>query len=222
MYVCTHRYRLIYKPKYKVAHKTMTELEWRCCPGFSGVGCTNGHSPYGMKAMPPFKGPAPSYKGVPSQKGPQPPLKGPMTSHNRPMSSIKGPMPPFIRPLPSYKGSANKGPMTPPNYNRNQWNQLSTPYNSMGGYPSYPDSLYRPHMEHETEHIDPEPEQHIPLINEQDSEHDQIPDGQEPFTDYQDPLSAPQQPIPETQAPSGDSELNHGKTNFIKTILKCV
>ncbi|KAL1020976.1 hypothetical protein UPYG_G00007100 [Umbra pygmaea] len=29
-------YRLMYKPVYKVAQKTLTELEWRCCPGYSG------------------------------------------------------------------------------------------------------------------------------------------------------------------------------------------
>uniref|UniRef100_A0A8C4I744 Elastin microfibril interfacer 3a n=1 Tax=Dicentrarchus labrax TaxID=13489 RepID=A0A8C4I744_DICLA len=36
-------YRLMYKPLYKVAHKTVTELEWRCCPGYSGYGCMEGH-----------------------------------------------------------------------------------------------------------------------------------------------------------------------------------
>uniref|UniRef100_A0A3P8WZW0 Elastin microfibril interfacer 3a n=1 Tax=Cynoglossus semilaevis TaxID=244447 RepID=A0A3P8WZW0_CYNSE len=36
------RYRLMYKPIYKVAHKTVTELEWRCCPGYSGYGCMEG------------------------------------------------------------------------------------------------------------------------------------------------------------------------------------
>ncbi|XP_062854805.1 EMILIN-3 [Trichomycterus rosablanca] len=218
------KYRMFYKPKYKVAYKTMTELEWRCCPGFSGVGCTHGHALYGMKAMPPFKGPAPSYKGVPSQKGPQPSLKGPMPSYNRPMPSLKGPMPPFKRPMPSYKGYSNKGPMAQPNYNRNHWNQPLTPFNSMGGYPSpnvppsYPETLYRPYTDPETDHLDPEPEQHNPLTNEQDSEHDQIPDGHEPLTDYQDALPAPQESVPETQAPSGDSELNHDTEENSATI----
>uniref|UniRef100_A0A8C6KVS7 Elastin microfibril interfacer 3a n=1 Tax=Nothobranchius furzeri TaxID=105023 RepID=A0A8C6KVS7_NOTFU len=32
-------YRLLYKPVYKVEHRTVTELEWRCCPGFSGYNC---------------------------------------------------------------------------------------------------------------------------------------------------------------------------------------
>uniref|UniRef100_A0A667X0K9 Elastin microfibril interfacer 3a n=1 Tax=Myripristis murdjan TaxID=586833 RepID=A0A667X0K9_9TELE len=54
----TLQYRLLYKPIYKVAHKTVTELEWRCCPGYSGYGCMEGHSAYHppMKFMPPFKG----------------------------------------------------------------------------------------------------------------------------------------------------------------------
>uniref|UniRef100_A0A3B3CZ07 Elastin microfibril interfacer 3a n=1 Tax=Oryzias melastigma TaxID=30732 RepID=A0A3B3CZ07_ORYME len=36
-------YRLMYKPIYKAAHRTVTELEWRCCPGFSGYDCMDGH-----------------------------------------------------------------------------------------------------------------------------------------------------------------------------------
>uniref|UniRef100_A0A672IP03 Elastin microfibril interfacer 3a n=1 Tax=Salarias fasciatus TaxID=181472 RepID=A0A672IP03_SALFA len=68
-------YRLMYKPVYKVAHKTVTELEWRCCPGYSGYGCMKGHPVYQhpMRMMPPFKGPpmkGPSYKG-PMFKGPE-------------------------------------------------------------------------------------------------------------------------------------------------------
>uniref|UniRef100_A0AAR2KWV4 EMI domain-containing protein n=1 Tax=Pygocentrus nattereri TaxID=42514 RepID=A0AAR2KWV4_PYGNA len=31
------KYRMVYKPLFKVIHKTMTELEWRCCPGFTGI-----------------------------------------------------------------------------------------------------------------------------------------------------------------------------------------
>ncbi|KAM6924481.1 uncharacterized protein emilin3a [Xenentodon cancila] len=58
-------YRLMYKPIYKVAHKTVTELEWRCCPGFSGYDCMEGHPIYQqpLRMMPPFNGP--------SMKGPQ-------------------------------------------------------------------------------------------------------------------------------------------------------
>ncbi|XDV49112.1 hypothetical protein PO909_018425 [Leuciscus waleckii] len=75
----TIKYRTYYKPMYKVAYKTLTELEWKCCPGYAGVGCT---AVYGMKARPLFKGP------MPAQKGPMPRFKGPM-----PMQ--KGPMPPY-------------------------------------------------------------------------------------------------------------------------------
>ncbi|XP_057673272.1 EMILIN-3 [Corythoichthys intestinalis] len=55
----TLMYRLIYKPMYKVAHKTVTELEWRCCPGYSGYGCAEGPAsyPHSIKSMPPFKSP---------------------------------------------------------------------------------------------------------------------------------------------------------------------
>uniref|UniRef100_A0A8C4EPF6 EMI domain-containing protein n=1 Tax=Dicentrarchus labrax TaxID=13489 RepID=A0A8C4EPF6_DICLA len=35
-------YRTFYKPKYKVGYKTVTELEWRCCPGYSGESCYDG------------------------------------------------------------------------------------------------------------------------------------------------------------------------------------
>uniref|UniRef100_G3PEC3 Elastin microfibril interfacer 3a n=1 Tax=Gasterosteus aculeatus aculeatus TaxID=481459 RepID=G3PEC3_GASAC len=76
----TIQYRLMYKPIFKVAHKTVTELEWRCCPGYSGYGCMEGHPVYQhpMKMMPPFKGPpmkGPQFKG-PQYKGPM--FKGPV------------------------------------------------------------------------------------------------------------------------------------------------
>ncbi|KAF7246222.1 EMILIN-2 [Varanus komodoensis] len=32
-------YRTSFRPKYRIAYKTVTELEWRCCPGFMGVDC---------------------------------------------------------------------------------------------------------------------------------------------------------------------------------------
>uniref|UniRef100_A0A4W3JMR7 Elastin microfibril interfacer 2 n=1 Tax=Callorhinchus milii TaxID=7868 RepID=A0A4W3JMR7_CALMI len=32
------------RPTYKVAYKVVTELEWRCCPGFKGEDCRAGHS----------------------------------------------------------------------------------------------------------------------------------------------------------------------------------
>uniref|UniRef100_A0A3Q3FFH2 Elastin microfibril interfacer 3a n=1 Tax=Labrus bergylta TaxID=56723 RepID=A0A3Q3FFH2_9LABR len=83
-------YRLMYKPTYKVAHKTVTELEWRCCPGYSGYGCMEGPPVYQhpMKMMPPFEGPqmkGPLMRGPP-MKGPQmkgPPMKGPQFKEER-------------------------------------------------------------------------------------------------------------------------------------------
>lgn len=33
------RYRTFFRPKYKIGYKTVTELAWRCCPGFLGEGC---------------------------------------------------------------------------------------------------------------------------------------------------------------------------------------
>ncbi|XP_014047592.1 EMILIN-3-like isoform X2 [Salmo salar] len=64
-------YRTFYKPKYKVGYKRITELEWRCCPGYSGENCYDGPT-----SLPPFKGGAPHRAGI---KGyphghPQPPL----------------------------------------------------------------------------------------------------------------------------------------------------
>ncbi|MGH0148137.1 UNVERIFIED_CONTAM: hypothetical protein FKN15_023289 [Acipenser sinensis] len=61
------RYRTFYKPKYKVGYKTVTELEWRCCPGFSGEGCHDGPTSL-PNLMPPFKDSMtpPGFKGQPS------------------------------------------------------------------------------------------------------------------------------------------------------------
>lgn len=62
-----HRYRTLFKPLYKVGYKTITELEWRCCPGFSGESCGDGSTSDPDAMMPPFKGPfpRPGVKGYP-------------------------------------------------------------------------------------------------------------------------------------------------------------
>ncbi|KAF7655422.1 hypothetical protein LDENG_00056090 [Lucifuga dentata] len=69
-------YRTFFKPKYKVGLKTVTELEWRCCPGFSGENCYDGPTSLPDIMIPPFKGAAlphrPGLKGFPH--GPRPPL----------------------------------------------------------------------------------------------------------------------------------------------------
>uniref|UniRef100_A0A8C3TJH6 Elastin microfibril interfacer 2 n=1 Tax=Chelydra serpentina TaxID=8475 RepID=A0A8C3TJH6_CHESE len=35
-------YRLSFRPRYTIAYKTVTELEWRCCPGYKGEDCREG------------------------------------------------------------------------------------------------------------------------------------------------------------------------------------
>ncbi|XP_053705602.1 EMILIN-3 isoform X2 [Synchiropus splendidus] len=69
-------YRTFYKPKYKIGYKTVTELEWRCCPGYSGDNCFDGPTSQPDVVMPPFKGAAlphrPGIKGFPH--GPKPPV----------------------------------------------------------------------------------------------------------------------------------------------------
>uniref|UniRef100_A0ACB8G9B7 Uncharacterized protein n=1 Tax=Sphaerodactylus townsendi TaxID=933632 RepID=A0ACB8G9B7_9SAUR len=35
-------YRSYMRPRYKVAYKTVSDLEWRCCPGFTGDDCAEG------------------------------------------------------------------------------------------------------------------------------------------------------------------------------------
>ncbi|XP_054641044.1 EMILIN-3-like [Dunckerocampus dactyliophorus] len=156
-------YRLIYKPIYKVAHKTVTELEWRCCPGYSGYGCIEGPPSYQhpMKSMPPFKGPpfkSPQFIG--------PPYQGPM-----------------------FKGPMLKGPPMNPPVKTKPWNQPKEPPTSrFNSYPmhhvgpprssSYPDNSFEPYpdahepvphhkeehrTEHEQEHeLRQGPEEHIP------------------------------------------------------------
>uniref|UniRef100_A0A673XWV6 Elastin microfibril interfacer 3 n=1 Tax=Salmo trutta TaxID=8032 RepID=A0A673XWV6_SALTR len=88
----TLMYRLMYKPVYKVAHKTLTELEWRCCPGYSGYGCMEGPPAYNhpIKAMPPFKGPPIKGNSWSQTKGPPPMKSYPMLAKGPPM---KGPPP---------------------------------------------------------------------------------------------------------------------------------
>ncbi|KAM9829001.1 EMILIN-3 isoform X1 [Syngnathus typhle] len=68
-------YRTFHKPTYKVGYKTVTELEWRCCPGYSGDNCYDGPTSL-PDVTPPFKGAAlphrPGITGVP--QGPRVPV----------------------------------------------------------------------------------------------------------------------------------------------------
>lgn len=34
-----YRYRTSLRPKYTLTYKMVTELEWRCCPGYMGIDC---------------------------------------------------------------------------------------------------------------------------------------------------------------------------------------
>ena len=36
------RYRVNVRPRYVTRYKTVTQLEWRCCPGFRGGNCQEG------------------------------------------------------------------------------------------------------------------------------------------------------------------------------------
>ncbi|XP_038579683.1 EMILIN-3 [Micropterus salmoides] len=107
-------YRTFYKPKYKVGFKTVTELEWRCCPGYSGENCYDGPTSLPDVMMPPFKGTGgpnrPGMKGFPH--GPRPPVDkkpgGGQLEPDKPFPSV-----PDHRPIPTGQLPAGNGK---PNY----------------------------------------------------------------------------------------------------------
>uniref|UniRef100_A0A8C6PIA8 EMI domain-containing protein n=1 Tax=Nothobranchius furzeri TaxID=105023 RepID=A0A8C6PIA8_NOTFU len=37
-------YKTVVRPSYKVVYRTVTSMEWKCCPGFSGTACEEGES----------------------------------------------------------------------------------------------------------------------------------------------------------------------------------
>ncbi|XP_029011664.1 EMILIN-3 [Betta splendens] len=138
-------YRQLYKPVYKVAHKTVTELEWRCCPGFSGYDCMDGPPVYQhpMKSMPPFKGPpmkGPQFKG-PHYKGPM--LKGPPIK-----MAVKAV--PWMRP---------KGP----------------PVGGFKAYPMHEPSYPVTHFEPYPSESEVSPEHQEPQLTDHSEEHEQEP-----------------------------------------------
>ncbi|MEE6523394.1 hypothetical protein FKM82_022290, partial [Ascaphus truei] len=55
-------YRTLFRPKYKIGYKVVTELQWRCCPGHSGDACQDGPTPL-PGFLPPYSGP----KAAPGQ-----------------------------------------------------------------------------------------------------------------------------------------------------------
>ncbi|XP_028308896.1 EMILIN-3 [Gouania willdenowi] len=102
-------YRTFHKPTYKVGYKTVTELEWRCCPGFSGENCFDGTTSL-PDALPPFKGAGlprrPGVKGFPH--GPRPPVEQkPGTGQLEPGKPFPGV--PDHRPIPSGQLPAGNG-----------------------------------------------------------------------------------------------------------------
>uniref|UniRef100_A0A3P8RKH3 Elastin microfibril interfacer 1b n=1 Tax=Amphiprion percula TaxID=161767 RepID=A0A3P8RKH3_AMPPE len=52
-------YRTYLRPRYKVAYKMVTEMEWKCCHGYSGEDCTDGPAGTQMTSRP---GPGPGTK----------------------------------------------------------------------------------------------------------------------------------------------------------------
>ncbi|XP_041712362.1 EMILIN-3 [Coregonus clupeaformis] len=201
----TLMYRLMYKPVYKVAHKTLTELEWRCCPGYSGYGCMEGPPAYHhpIKAMPPFKGSlfkGPPVKGNPwsQTKGPPPmksypmlakgpPMKGPPPMKSYPMKA-KGPPPSNVK---SYPMRHFGPPMTQPSY----------PVSSFEPHPSVPQHHRQPdhHQPGPDHHSDPdhhEPDQHQPELEHHEEPDHQGPDHHQPESDLE-PDHHHQQPGPD-------------------------
>lgn len=41
----SHRYRSFLRPRYRVAYKTVTDMEWRCCQGYRGDDCAENSAP---------------------------------------------------------------------------------------------------------------------------------------------------------------------------------
>ncbi|XP_023847661.1 EMILIN-3-like [Salvelinus sp. IW2-2015] len=176
-------YHVMYKPVYKVAHKTLTELEWHCCPGYSGYGCMEGPPAYQhpIKAMPPFKGPpfkGPLIKGNPwSQSKGHPPMKSyPMLTKGPPM---KGPPP-----MKSYPVKA-KGP--PPS---NVKSYLIRPFGPPLTHPSYRGSSSKPYTFGPQHHHQPDhhegPDYHQPELDHQGQDHQQ-PELDHQGSDYHHP-----------------------------------
>lgn len=63
------RYRVNFRPRYVTKYKMVTQLEWKCCPGFRGADC---------------------------QEGPRDPTKTPRPTPARPRNSLKRPTGNFL------------------------------------------------------------------------------------------------------------------------------
>ncbi|KAM4623228.1 EMILIN-3 [Discoglossus pictus] len=64
-------YRTLFRPKYKIGYKVVTELQWKCCPGHSGESCQDGSMPP-SGFVPPYGGPksGPVQNMFPAPKSP--------------------------------------------------------------------------------------------------------------------------------------------------------
>ncbi|KAK2492103.1 hypothetical protein MC885_014718 [Smutsia gigantea] len=67
----TVTYRTALRPTYRVGHKTVTELAWRCCPGLTGEGCPEHLTDQG--AASPQPEPEPQVPSGQPGPGPRPP-----------------------------------------------------------------------------------------------------------------------------------------------------
>lgn len=60
----SYRFQNRFRPTYKIAFKTVTELEWRCCPGYHGLNCRDLKPPPHRQTVPgiqPYPVPNPGY-----------------------------------------------------------------------------------------------------------------------------------------------------------------
>ncbi|XP_041434453.1 EMILIN-3 isoform X2 [Xenopus laevis] len=84
-------YRTLYRPKYKIGYKVVTELEWRCCPGHTGDSCQDGSIPH-SGFLPPYQGPkaGPAHRPLPPPKSPPTYNLQPKNGFGRKMATIFG------------------------------------------------------------------------------------------------------------------------------------
>ncbi|EDL06300.1 elastin microfibril interfacer 3, isoform CRA_b, partial [Mus musculus] len=66
----TVRYRTVFRPRYKIGYKTVTDLAWRCCPGLTGESCPEHLTDHG--ATPPHQEPEPQIPLGQLGPGPRP------------------------------------------------------------------------------------------------------------------------------------------------------
>ncbi|XP_069809243.1 EMILIN-3 [Dendropsophus ebraccatus] len=85
----TVMYRTLFRPKYKIGYKVVTELQWRCCPGHSGDSCQDG-PPVHQGYLPPYMAP----KAAPGQKLFPPPKSPPTYSKLQPETLPEPPVSP--------------------------------------------------------------------------------------------------------------------------------